>query len=508
MGSSSISLGHQVARNSASVLLRAAAGAGFVLLITPYVLHKLGNRDFGLWSLIYAVVPSAALFDFGISGALTRFVGTMDPSRDSARIRVLFTSALTVVILIIALTVPGFVALVAWSGWGGPNRSEIISLTPFISFLYAAALLANLVNYALMGIQRLDLSCVVAATYTAVSGIGVVIVLAHGTGLKGLMVFMACALTAMGVVSWVLFSRRVPGRFSPGLDGRAMRQLIGFGVPLQIYALAGVFYIFLSKTLVAYVLSLSMVAQYEIGLRLTTLLRQGLSSLASPLLPASARLHEQNDVTALRQTYVSTIKYISLLSLPAFAGLAFFSDTIVRLWVGSGYQEASSILRILAPSSYAATLSASTWFFLLGKGSPAVGVRLSLLETFLGVSATLLLARMYGVTGAALGAAIPACVTMPIYLFFYYRKIQYPLGQLLWSGIVGPLSLCLLLGGGASMLSRSLTSPPQHLLTLLAYVAACYAAFVMLGLLNKQEQRRAAEWIRSEYRILTLRDQA
>ena len=506
--SSSIALGHQVVRNSASVLVRAAAQAGFILLITPYILHKLGDRNFGLWSVIYAVVPSAALFDLGISGALARFAGTLDPSREPERIRTLFTSALGLMALIIPFTVCVFVALMAWSGWGGPDRPEILALIPFIALLYGAALLTNLVNLALMGIQRLDLSCVSVAAYTTLSGVGVVIVLARGAGLKGLIGFMACALTAGGVASWVLFSRRVPGRFFSRLDGGAMPQLLRFGLPLQMYGLAGLFYAFLSKTLVALILSLTVVAQYEIALRLVTLLRQGLSSLASPLMPASARLHEQRDLTTLRQTYVLTIKYISLLSLPAFASLTFFSHTVVELWVGRGYQHASSILQILAPSSWAATLSASTWFFLQGRGNLAVGVRLSLLETFLGVSATLVLARMYGVTGAALGAAIPAWVTMPLYLFFYHRKVRYPLHDLLWSGIVAPLALCVLMGGAVSRLSHSLASPPQRLMTLGGYMVACYAAFIVFGLFNKLEQRRAAQWIHSEWRILTLRDQA
>ena len=94
MDSSSRTLGRQVIKNSFSILLRGGAQIGFVALITPYILHRLGNKDFGVWSLIYIFISYAALFDLGISGSLAKFAGGIDASRSPEKIGALFSSAL------------------------------------------------------------------------------------------------------------------------------------------------------------------------------------------------------------------------------------------------------------------------------------------------------------------------------------------------------------------------------------------------------------------------------
>src|SRR4051812_28447215 len=92
-------LAPQVAKNAASTFLRAAVQAGNIIILTPLILKNLGTHDFGEWSLIYVFVPYSALFDLGISGALTQYVAQWDPAISPERIRCLFRSALVLMVL-------------------------------------------------------------------------------------------------------------------------------------------------------------------------------------------------------------------------------------------------------------------------------------------------------------------------------------------------------------------------------------------------------------------------
>src|SRR5512133_2630027 len=47
-------------------------GIGFVL--TPFLLHRLGDSTYGLWVLVGSGVGYGALLDFGISSAITQYV--------------------------------------------------------------------------------------------------------------------------------------------------------------------------------------------------------------------------------------------------------------------------------------------------------------------------------------------------------------------------------------------------------------------------------------------------
>src|SRR5207247_1724057 len=53
-----------------STLITLATG----FLLTPFILHQLGASNFGLWMLIGSVVMYGSLLDFGIAGAVIRYV--------------------------------------------------------------------------------------------------------------------------------------------------------------------------------------------------------------------------------------------------------------------------------------------------------------------------------------------------------------------------------------------------------------------------------------------------
>src|SRR5215813_1056884 len=53
---------------------------GVAFFLSPFVVLKLGNSTYGVWTLINSLVSYMGLLDFGLRGAVTRFV-----SRDHAK---------------------------------------------------------------------------------------------------------------------------------------------------------------------------------------------------------------------------------------------------------------------------------------------------------------------------------------------------------------------------------------------------------------------------------------
>ena len=50
----------------------ATLATGFVM--TPFMLHRLGADQFGLWVLVASVVAYGGLLDFGLSSAVVKYV--------------------------------------------------------------------------------------------------------------------------------------------------------------------------------------------------------------------------------------------------------------------------------------------------------------------------------------------------------------------------------------------------------------------------------------------------
>src|SRR6266404_935706 len=76
-------------RMSRSFQIARAASANWIALVitfvvafflTPFVIHRLGQLSYGIWTLVVSMVSYFGLFDLGLRSAVTRFV-----AGDSAR---------------------------------------------------------------------------------------------------------------------------------------------------------------------------------------------------------------------------------------------------------------------------------------------------------------------------------------------------------------------------------------------------------------------------------------
>ena len=82
---------------------------GFV--VSPYILHKLGEQAFGLWVLVFAITGYYGLFDFGIRSSVVRYVAKFAATDDREELNRLlntsFFSYTCVGLLLFAVTVVG-----------------------------------------------------------------------------------------------------------------------------------------------------------------------------------------------------------------------------------------------------------------------------------------------------------------------------------------------------------------------------------------------------------------
>src|SRR5437764_4075314 len=51
-----------------------AVGMGVAFFLSPFVVHRLGNVAYGIWTLVNSMIAYMGLLDMGLRGAVTRFV--------------------------------------------------------------------------------------------------------------------------------------------------------------------------------------------------------------------------------------------------------------------------------------------------------------------------------------------------------------------------------------------------------------------------------------------------
>ena len=52
------------------------------LILTPYIISKLGNDEFGLYTLIGSLVGYISILDFGLANTIVRFVAKYRAEKD------------------------------------------------------------------------------------------------------------------------------------------------------------------------------------------------------------------------------------------------------------------------------------------------------------------------------------------------------------------------------------------------------------------------------------------
>src|SRR5919109_4846904 len=77
-----------------SIYLAATAAASF--LITPFLVRRLGDHHYGIWTLVVVLSESYAIFELGLSSAVGRFMAGALGAEDKDRSNAIFNTSIVI----------------------------------------------------------------------------------------------------------------------------------------------------------------------------------------------------------------------------------------------------------------------------------------------------------------------------------------------------------------------------------------------------------------------------
>src|SRR6185369_13949481 len=132
-------------------------------------------------------------------------------------------------------------------------------------------------------------------------------------------------------------------------------------------------------------------------------------------------------------------KYSVLICWPVLFALIVFGDSLLITWVGPEYAYASRLLVILSVPTLIALPQSAAAAVLFGVSRHRGVVLLALANALLNLGLSLLWVRPLGLTGVALGTAVPLALVAGVATAFYtVRALDVPFGRYLWEGMVRP----------------------------------------------------------------------
>ncbi len=422
------------------------------LLLTPYIISKLGVQRFGLWSLTIVITSYFSLLDLGFGTSFVKYIAEYHTREDYKAINGVFNTGLA---FHLALAIAIIASVLSLSD--GILRlfkipAELLPEAKFV--LVIATVIFSLTNVlgvfqaVINGLQRMDVTNLIALGMSMPRILGTVLFLELGYGLKGLIVNEALVftLTALSLIFWA-FKLLPQLKLGWGFYRRKdLYQLLNYGIKVQISRLADLASAQTGKLLVGYFLGVSPVAFYELGSKVVLTSKRLPRVLLSALLPAASEIDAKEDLASQHRLYTRGSKYLVLAAAPALSFIVAGAPLIMLTWMGRGYERSVLVIQLLAVGHLVHLLTGVGTTIAKGMGRPECETRYSILLLAMNTLLGIILIIKLGFWGVLIATSISLVLSSLYFMVDFHRLLGLPLGRFLKETYLQPAIACLVAG--------------------------------------------------------------
>jgi len=475
-----------------------------VLLVTPYVVHKLGQARYGLWALAGVLTVYVRLLDFGVARSLIKYVAELHARKESAEISYLVNTA----VLLHVLLGISLVGLVWWWRWPlivyvfrvpEALRPEALAIFVGVTAVSALRLVSGIFASVLDGLQRMELTSATSVLGRILSAVGSVIALQLGFGLPGLVIKNAVVTVMIGILNLLLTRRLLytlvlsPRFFSAASAGR----LFHFGANFQIVNLMVFLIDPFNKWLLGRTVSIESVGYYEIATQVVARVVVLFRAVADAIYPAVSELQALVGPLLLSHVYRRATRHLVTISLPAFTLMVVLSDALVDLWLGPGYPDIVRALRILGVARLVSITATPALFIAQGFGRPDLGMYAMVASGILNLSVSPLLAPRMGFDGVICANALAIASGSLLMFVLFHRAFGVRPTKLI--NAIGTKAFLLNLGLAMALVSTRVwvqtLSPLQLAIHVGVYLVVYGVGLLLVGYFDADDKRLVAQML-------------
>lgn len=406
-----------LARGSFLRVLTLAAGVLVGLFLMPFLIHGLGDRAYGLWTLVMSITAYYALLDFGITRAATRFLARAITRDDVSEANDVIATALVILLGMGGIGLLASIGIALGGTWLISDPGELWSFRLVVMILGADAVLllpTMIINALLLAHYRFDvLSCVQLAALAVRTALFVILVLGGFS-----IVALAVAGIGTNIVSRILLAALARRLFpwievKPGLFCRRQaRQLLDYGRHAFVAAFADRIRSNAGIIVVAAFLDLATVTHYGIAARIAQLFAEFMVQSLGVVGPLFMRSDALGDRAKTRAILLLTTRLSVLASVMTAGIIVMLGDDFIGFWIGEDYQDAYWPLVILTVSLAAWLMQWPSVSALFATAKHEFYAYLGLAEAVASITLSTILVQFWGMVGVSLGTAVPLLISM------------------------------------------------------------------------------------------------
>jgi len=418
------------------VLLVANVAIGFFML--PFLIHSFGDEIYGLWVFVGSFFAFYSLMDLGMSSGMNRFLIRAVHGDDANDINITLSTSMAMTLCISLASVVVSVLIYIFAEEIAPENADIITFKYLVAVLgiKAAVTMPFTIFYAVLEAKyRYD----IISGSQLISLIGrtllVVFFVMSGYSIVSVAVITTIAELISSIVI-VYFALRYLTNFKLSLSLfriKKFKSYFHFGKFIYLINIAEKIKWSIDDIVIGVMVSLSAVTHYTIALTLVQYLGGLIGSAIGVVNPLFHKYHRLEQWDNLKNTAFIATEIASVATVLIGGLLVIFGDIFISLWVGDGFGDVYFPLLILLIATVAESIGWPGHMVLVAMAKHKYVSFLAGAEVVVNVSLSLILVNYMGISGVALGTAIPSIlVTMvlkPLYLckelnipyWYYYR---------------------------------------------------------------------------------------
>jgi O-antigen/teichoic acid export membrane protein len=383
-------------------------------ILTPAMVHGLGDLYYGMWVLIGSFIDYSGLLDMGMRATVFRYVAFFKGANQREPLNETFTTGVAISFSAMCIAAVAFVGLSfilpRFFKFTGSDKAIFSWTIILMGTALAVALPGQFLFAYLRGLERFDLYNLGMVIHGVIRGITLLLLLKFGYGI----IYISAAVLILEVLflifRWFLVMWTDPGlQFSfKYLNWQRTREMSSFGFYSFVYNSGETLRYSTDSFVIGRMLSVALITPFSVATRLMEYFKTLSGGVSGPVMVRITGLTGKNQQGELRTEFLRSTRFSMLLSMFVGGLLIVDGKTLIRLWVGPKYLISYSLLVVLTVA-YVALLGqtpSSLLVFANARQHRALSWW-TLAEGAANLLLSIWWARKYGLMGVALGTAIP-----------------------------------------------------------------------------------------------------
>ena len=434
--------------NDLNDIARASVRGGLILFLGNTLSHiifaltsiivarLLGPEDYGLYSVIL-IVPSflVTLSGLGISPALLRFTanfqkeGEKRKTANIIKVGTIFQLISSIIISLFFFLVSKEIAIHILNR---PGIDLLLRITPL--YIIGQVVLYS-VSSTFIGLDEAEKSSFLMNTRAVIKSLASLLFIILGLGVTGAVIGTGLgSLFAATIGVAILLLRTYPKLKEKGVQSeninfpQELEMMISYGAPLYLSYLIESLRVQLLSILLTLFMSNIDIGNYKIATNFSTFITVFASSISISLFSAFSKLNVEKDRNSIEKMFKLSVKYTSLIIIPASIAISLLSKNIVDSLYGSQYQTSPGYLSLYILGFLCTSLGEFVIRPLFnGQGDTRTTLKVNSLNTVSSISLASILIPKHGVPGLIASVLISKLISNSYGLYQIKRMYRISL---------------------------------------------------------------------------------